>query len=335
MQLADADARLGSFRLCRGIREGQTRCFHGGTIMEPVNIISMSQQDVSTIPSPTLEQARERMIRLLSEAESNAWEIGDLLNKLENQGLARRKGYGKTRTWLEAEVPGAAGKTTTLYRYAVVAAVYTKQQVGLWGISKLELLMAHDQGVLGHSDPEDPVNRDVQLVQPNGSLVIKKFHDCSWRDLQQSTQNRRKDQKAPGKKTDCRRRSEVRSLKHSSPGTEGHSLRLAPAMLALGIVLFVISEILPSGWISAWVFVAGAGCFLGGIGILVSHWHDFRERLTLAVKEGRALEFLKQQLDHAGRGAQKLATAICSKLKSAQAPTSSPEESPPSEKKAA
>ncbi len=96
----------------------------------------------------TLEQARERMIRLLSEAESNSWEIGDLLNQVENQGLARRKGYGKTRTWLEAEVPGAAGKTTTLYRYAAVAAVYTKQHVELWGISKLELLMAHDQDVL-------------------------------------------------------------------------------------------------------------------------------------------------------------------------------------------
>jgi hypothetical protein len=195
--------------------------------------------------------------------------------------------------------------------------------------------MAHDQDVLGHSNSEDPVNRDIQLLQPDGSIVIKKFHDCSWRDLQQSTQNRRKDQKAPGKKHDRKHQSEVRSLKESSPGTEGHSLRLAPALLALGVVLLVISEVLPSGWISAWVFVAGAGCFLGGIGILVSHWHDFRERLTLAVKEGRALEFLKQQLAHAGRGAQKLATAIRSKLKAAHAPTGSPEESPPTEKKAA
>ncbi len=101
------------------------------------------------------------------------------------------------------------------------------------------------------------------------------------------------------------------------------------------MVLSVISQILPLGLISAWVFVAGAGCFLGGVGILISHWHDFRERLTLAVKEGRALEFLKQQLDLAGRGAQKLATAIRSKMKAAQAPTRSPEESPPTEKKAA
>jgi len=100
--------------------------------MEQVTSIPLSQQEVSTNPSLTLEQAREKMVGLLSEGESNAWEIGDLLNTVEKQGLARRAGYGKTRSWLAAEVPGAEGKTTTLYRYATVAALYTKQHVERW-----------------------------------------------------------------------------------------------------------------------------------------------------------------------------------------------------------
>jgi hypothetical protein len=65
--------------------------------MEQVTTIPLSQQDVSTNPSLSLEQARETMVGLLSEAESNAWEIGDLLNTIENLGLARRSGSGRAK----------------------------------------------------------------------------------------------------------------------------------------------------------------------------------------------------------------------------------------------
>ena len=310
--------------------------------MEQVTSIPLSQQEVSTNPSLSLEQARERMLGLLSEAESNAWEIGDLLNTIENQGLARRAGYGKTRSWLAAEVPGAEGKTTTLYRYATVAAHYTKHHVKLWGVSKLELLMAHDRDVLGHSNSEDPADREVQLVQPDGSTVIRKFHDCTYRDLQKSGQLRRK-APAPGQNKAAARQSKVRSLTKSSrmstdpasSQTEGHSFRVAFAMMALGIVLFAISQFLPTGIVSVWIFIAGAGCFFGGIGILIRHWDNFRERLMVAVKEGKALEFLKAHLDNASRGAQKVAPTIRSRMKATKAPTISPEENPPTEKKAA
>jgi hypothetical protein len=293
------------------------------------------ENETSISQSLTLEQAKEKLERLLAEAESNAWEIGDLLNTVEKQGLARSKGFGKTRTWLEKEIRGAEGKTTTLYRYANVAAVYTHKDVDLWKISKLELLMAHDKDVLGHSNSEDPANREVQLVQPDGSTVTRKFHDCSYRDLLQSHQRRRK-AVPPRQKKASARQSDVRALKKSS-GTandqtsshpEEHSFRVAFAMLALGVVVCVISQILPLGLISAWVFVAGAACFLGGIGMLIRRWHNFREHLIAAVKEGKTLEFLTEHLHKANR-------AIRSRIKPTKVPTTSPEETPPTEKKAA
>ena len=308
--------------------------------MEQVNVIAMTQQDAATQPPLTLKKARERMIQLLSEAESNAWEIGDLLNQVEKQGLARSEGYGKTRNWLQKDVPGAAEKTSTLYRYAEVAAVYTKQHVAQWGTGKLQLLIAHDRDVLGHTNPEDPANREIQLHQPDGSKVTKKFDDCNLRDLRQSTQIRRSG-KASGKRGTPRgearslRKSSSKSADHSSPVTGERSFRLAFAMMGLGVVLSVISQLLPLGMISVWIFFAGGACFLGGIGILARHWRDFRDRLTLAVKEGRALEFLKEQLDNATRGAQKIAIGIRSRMKVAKAPNRSPEETPPTEKKAA
>src|SRR5262249_41947665 len=113
----------------------------------------------------------------------------------------------------------------TLYRYAVVAAVYTKQHVELWGISKLELLLAHDRAVLGHTNPEDPANREIQLVQPDGSTVMRKFHDCSWRELQESNRARREGQKAPDKKKASTRRGKVHLLRRSSSKTRGTILQ--------------------------------------------------------------------------------------------------------------
>jgi hypothetical protein len=267
-------------------------------------------------------------VGLLAEGESNAWEIGDLLNTVEKRGLARRAGYGKTRSWVMAEVPGAEGKVSTLYRYATVAAVYSKQHVERWKISKLELLMAHDRDVLGHSNSEDPANRDVQLVRPDGSTSIKKFHDCTYRDLLFSNQLRGKARKS------SRRKDKVSTeSRHSQTGEQ--SFRVAFAMMALGIIVAAISALLPTGIVSTRIGIAGVCCFLGGIGILIRRWHNFRERLMVAVKEGKALEFIKERFHSASRAAQKAATTIRSRMKETKTPPGSPEKTPPTEKKAA
>ena len=106
-------------------------------------------------------------------------------------------------------------------------------------------------------------------------------------------------------------------------------------MLALGIVVCGISQVLPLGLFSAWVFVAGAACFLGGIGILIRRWGSFRDRLIAAVKEGKTLEFLTEHLHNANQGVRKVTAAIRSRIKPTKVPTTSPEETPPTEKKAA
>src|SRR5262244_3563122 len=157
------------------------------------------QKSIIENPPLTLELAKERLRILLRQREENAWEIGDLLNAVEIQGLARREGYGKTRTWLESALPETQGMTSVVYRYAYVAAVYSKQQVQTWQVTKLQLLMIHDKEVLGRVNKEDPVNREVELMQPDGSTVVKKFYDCSYRDLQQSLRQRKRPSQAPSR----------------------------------------------------------------------------------------------------------------------------------------
>jgi hypothetical protein len=53
-------------------------------------------------------------------------------------------------------MPEAQDKISTLYKYAHIALYYTKEQVRLWRISKLEHLISHDKETVGHSIPGDP-----------------------------------------------------------------------------------------------------------------------------------------------------------------------------------
>ena len=134
----------------------------------------------------TLEYARERLRVLLAGGERNAWEIGDLLNRIEKSGLVLATGYRRTRTWLQAQVPQAKDKASTLYRYANVASQYSKADIDRWGVAKLYCLMIHDEETQKVTPLRDPAERDVQLLQPDGSILVKKFRDCTCRELRLS-----------------------------------------------------------------------------------------------------------------------------------------------------
>ena len=295
------------------------------------------QQQVTENPALTLEIAKERLRGLLSQSEENAWEIGDLLNRIENQGLARREGFGKTKTWLAFALPETEGMTTVLYRYAHVAAVYSKQQVQTWRVSKLEQLMAHDKETHGRVNREDPVNREVELLRPDGSRVVKKFHGCTYRDLQQSLRQRKTSSQAPSAKAKKSSRPGSASASPSQPPAvpqlEKRSFRTGFAMVGTGSVLLVICEFLPQSVFSGWLALGALALTFVGIGICFRHGKAFAQQLHAAFKEGKALEFLKERMVRVSDGAQKFATTVRSNLgKAKQSPQS---EESPIEKKAA
>src|SRR6202158_3755894 len=122
----DADARLGSHFLGRGIQQPEWSGLHVEAVMEAVSVVAPVQQVIDPNDPLTLEEAEQRLNALLSKAELNAWDVGDLLNKVERRGLARAS-FGKTKSWVTQRVLAAEGKMSTLYRYANVAATYTKE----------------------------------------------------------------------------------------------------------------------------------------------------------------------------------------------------------------
>ncbi len=291
--------------------------------MEQVTTVPLTQQNSDRYLSLTLDQARERIRMLLSNEECNAWDIGDLLNEIEKQGLARTKGYGKTRAWLDAEVPEAQGKTSTLYRYADVASNYTKKHVEAWGVTRLACLNVYDREVLGKPASEDPGERELQIVQEDGSTLAKKFRDCTVEELRLSNQRRKKTANGKGRTAKTR------------PKNEAPSIRIALALLALGILIAATIGLLPDSFPTTLVLVFGTGLFFSGVGMLARRWHVAQERLLSAFKEGKAMDLMKEQLAKARGGARQLAAIVRRRGKAKRLASAPNEETPPNEKKAA
>jgi hypothetical protein len=288
--------------------------------MEQVTTISLAQQNLDPNDPLTLEQAKERIRALLANIESNAWDLGDVLNKIERRGLAFSNGYGKTRSWLEAELPETKGMNT-LYVYANVAGRFTKKDVAAWGMTKLGYLYSYDRQVVGRPVEGDPGEREVELVQEDGSTQTKRFRDCTARDFVRSNQLRKKGEKKGHK--------EPRETEAAPFEGEAHSIRNSLGMIGLGVVVLGLSELLPSSFslFTGWFFLIGLGLVMSGAAVLIRHWRIAWRHLLSAT--GRAL---------------KLAAVIRSRVRKerptrTQRPAAAPEQSPPPpppiEKKAA
>jgi hypothetical protein len=306
--------------------------------MDQATIIPLSQEENILNELLTLEQARKKLVKLLARAEANAWDVGDLLNSIENRGLVRSEGFGKTRTWLEAKVPEADGKTSALYVYAEVAAHYTKEQTELWGVIKLSRLMIHDRETDGHRIPGDPADRDIQLIQEDGSTRVKKFRDCTCRELHLSTQRRKNAQKGPDQARVKPSKGEQTS--HQSVEVPVRSVRKSLVALGLGILLIAGAEYLPTTFLNGWLFLFGTVLTLGSVGMLLRHWRVWWDRLLSAVKDGSAIDFLKEQIAKARRQTQKVVATIRRQLPKKDHATSvetkpSEETTAPIDKKAA
>ncbi len=282
--------------------------------MEEVAVVSLAQPETDPNSSLTREQAALRLeeaaqrIRTLLPDESNAWELGRLLNTIVKSDLPRKAGWGRTRRWLMANVPEARGRDTTLYRYAHVAAEYTKEQVELWGVRKLDALSDHDHATLREPDPRELSKREIELIKADGSTLTKKFSDCTCRELQLSNQLRRKAAKDAGQAAKSRLKNEETTATsrpeieipvatshpkidvpaaRSRREIEVHSSRKPLAVLALGILMICTFAFLPASRLATAVLVYGIGFLLTGIAIVA--WRGARsvERLSGAAPKER------------------------------------------------
>jgi len=276
----------------------------------------------------TLEEALDKIRALYKQEQAAKWGQGDQVNQVEEAHLAVKKGYQEARQWVEKELPEMDYKT--LYRHASVAKYFSEEHTARWGVSKLQTLITlHD---LKHrSQPVgDPADLEVQVPRADGSMVAKKFRDCSWRELQSATKQRKQTRKAAGR------------VIRKAPTTTEHLPKLPSpvlwrplAMIGLGVVAGFIGDLLqPStpGWV---VSVLALLLMLGGFAELVRYFASIRDRILDTLKSGAGLRTIKEQGVEVLRSGRKLLAAFKSAEPKATATSTREENPPPPEKKAA
>ena len=276
----------------------------------------------------TLEEALDKIRALYKQEQAAKWGQGDQVNQVEEAHLALKKGYQEARQWVEKELPEMDYKT--LYRHASVAKYFSEEHTARWGVSKLQTLITlHD---LKHRSESvgDPADLEVQVPRPDGSMVAKKFRDCSWRELLSATKQQKQTRKAAGR------------VIRKAPTTTEHLPKLPSpvlwrplAMIGLGVVAGFIGDLLqPStpGWVLS---VLALLLTLGGVAELVRYFTSIRDRIIETLKRGAGLRTIKEQGLEVLRSGRKL-LAVFKAVEPKATPTQSREETlSPSDKKAA
>jgi hypothetical protein len=278
----------------------------------------------------TLEEALEKIRVFYKQEQAAKWGQGDQVNQVEDAHLALKKGYKEAREWAEKELPDLDIKT--LYKHASVAKYFSEEHSARWGVSKLQTLITlHDLKDRSRSERVgDPADLEVQVPRADGSLVAKKFRDCSYRELASATRHRKQARKTAGR------------VIRKAPTEEDHASKLPSpvlwrplAMIGLGAVAGFIGDLLHPSFAGVVVSVLALLLTLGGFAELVRYFVSVRDRIIAALKSGVGLRTLKEHGIELLRSGRKLRDALKS-VEPKSTPTPSREEvPPPPDKKAA
>lgn len=276
----------------------------------------------------TLEEALAKIRDLYKQEQAAKWGQGDQVNIVEDAHLAFSKGYKKARECLKQELPEL--QASTLYRYAFVAKHFSQEHTKTWGVAKLQALVAlhnkgGDVGFLG-----DPADLEVHVPREDGSLVAKKFSDCTMRDLRSAAKHRKQARKAAGRVV-----RDVPSEADPVSKLPSPALWRPVAMIGLGVLAGFIADLLQPSVPGLVISVLALLLTVGGIAELVRYFVSIRDRIIAAFKGGAGLGSLKEQGLDVLRNGRKLLAAFRS-VERKPTPTSAPGENPPPpEKKAA
>jgi hypothetical protein len=158
-------------------------------------------------------------------------------------------------------------------------------------MARLDCLIAHDLQSLGQPVAGAPGDREIQLVKEEGSLVTKKFSECTCHELRLSTQAQKK---ASGKATKDHADGELRGSPNEKQG-EVHPLRYSLAAFVLGEAMVGASFLLPDSELTMWLTSFGWALSLTGLGMLLRHWERARDAVLEAFRHGRGIHFLRTQ----------------------------------------
>ncbi len=282
-------------------------------------IVTPPTPATSTEVPKTLEEVLDNIRELSKQEQVAKWGQGEQVNQIEDAHLALREGYKKARECLKQELPDL--QTSTLYRYAYVAKHYSREDAKRWGVAKLQTLAGIQTQAHGKPLPGDPADHEVQITRGDGSVVAKKFSDCTWRELQSAARSQKQTRKDAGRPVDEGMKESAPVAKRSSP-----ALPRALAMLGLGVLTGFVGNLLSPSAPGFWISVLSILLVLAGTAELARYLVAVRERFFAVFKE-QGMEVL--------RNGRHLLASLRSAQSKSTTTTTSDETPPPSQKKAA
>jgi hypothetical protein len=283
----------------------------------------------------TLEEALDKIRELYKQEQAAKWGQGDQVNVVEEAHLALKKGYKEAREFLKRELPDFDDKT--LYTYALVAKHFSQEHSKRWGVSKLQKLVVLNDLVGRKSESvEDPAELEVEVPRPDGSLVAKKFRDCSWRELQSATRHRKQARKSAGRVIrKARTIADYAPKLPSVPKLPSPVLWRPLAMIGLGVLAGFVGDWLLPSLLGTVVEVLALILTFGGMAELVRYFVSIRDRIVEAFKKGEGLRAIKEEGMKVEQSGRKLLELVKLVVPKAAQTTTHEGTSPPSEKKAA
>ncbi len=144
----------------------------------------------------TFEAAVAQMHVLFRDESSTQWKIGQLYNHIIDNKLAEKNGHRYAREFFGKEF-GNVGRST-LVLYGSVAGAFTEVATQSYGVSNLGRLLTYlklsKQGLI----EGDPGEFMVNLPQLDGSVIPKRFADCSREDMANAIRALRLRRSLPG-----------------------------------------------------------------------------------------------------------------------------------------
>lgn len=237
------------------------------------SVAGTERDDLEQLPSGSREKIRE-LRGLLKNESANAYQLGKGVNSFEEEGLAIAAGYRNVRACLSRLL--GADKFATIYRYARVAKHFSAEDATQHGISKLEMAMRIQTKAHGTILPRNIGDYDVGVPNKDNSITVKKFRDCSYRDLKRTVQSQTRAKLAkpiedPGKPPDAAGESAGKS----NPGAEKPApvlMRRPVETLALGVFLTIVGEVTGATVVGSGVRWVGSAFLIWGIVLCIRSW---------------------------------------------------------------
>lgn len=154
---------------------------------------STNNAPASTTGSPdlplTLAQVEERLLQLVSNLDSNNYQIGKLYNHVVDKELALTGGFKDAQDFFKQRIKLISQSSLTMY--GAVSLKFSEPTTRKYGMDKLYLLLSYARRAGLQVDGDAPGATPIDIPREDGEVAQKLFSECSRDEMRLATKHQR------------------------------------------------------------------------------------------------------------------------------------------------